>query len=57
VEPPREAPRVEPQRAPDLARAVPGEPKADARPASPKSVLDSLEQEMASLLGRPAPKD
>jgi hypothetical protein len=57
MEPPREAPRIEPQRAPDLARAVPGEPKPDARPASPKSVLDSLEQEMASLLGRPAAKD
>jgi hypothetical protein len=57
-EPPRaEPPRVEPSRTPDLARAVPGEPKIDARPASPKSVLDSLEQEMASLLGRPAAKD
>jgi hypothetical protein len=33
------------------------EPKPDARPASPKSVLDSLEQEMASLLGRPSGKE
>jgi len=35
-------------------------PKASAnesKPASPKSVLDSLEEEMASLLGRPAGKE
>jgi flagellar protein FliO/FliZ len=51
--PPRDA--AEPARpaAPDQARPAP----ADPRPASPKSVLDSLEQEMASLLGRPAGKE
>jgi flagellar protein FliO/FliZ len=30
---------------------------AESKPASPKSVLDSLEEEMASLLGRPAGKE
>jgi len=30
---------------------------AESKPASPKSVLDSLEEEMASLLGRPADKE
>jgi flagellar protein FliO/FliZ len=29
----------------------------ESKPASPKSVLDSLEEEMASLLGRPAGKE
>ena len=29
----------------------------ESKPASPKSVLDSLEEEMASLLGRPADKE
>jgi len=59
MEPAREAPRMEPQRspAPEPARAGYAEPKPDARPASPKSVLDSLEQEMASLLGRPSGKE
>jgi hypothetical protein len=59
MEPTREAPRMEPQRspAPEPARAAYAEPKPDARPASPKSVLDSLEQEMASLLGRPSGKE
>jgi flagellar protein FliO/FliZ len=57
-EAPVREPRPEPPRppAPDQARAAPPppEPRPDARPASPKSVLDSLEQEMASLLGRPS---
>jgi flagellar biogenesis protein FliO len=38
---------------------VPGEPNSAAteqKPAAPKSVYDSLEQEMASLLGRPPDK-
>ena len=40
--------------------AAPTPSKASAnesKPASPKSVLDSLEEEMASLLGRPAGKE
>jgi flagellar protein FliO/FliZ len=40
--------------------AAPAQPRAGAnesKPASPKSVLDSLEEEMASLLGRPAGKE
>jgi flagellar protein FliO/FliZ len=35
----------------------PPQPTTDAKPASPKNVLDSLEQEMASLLGRPVAKE
>jgi flagellar protein FliO/FliZ len=35
----------------------PRAPAAESKPASPKSVLDSLEEEMASLLGRPAGKE
>jgi len=60
MEPAREAPRMEPPQrapAPEPARAAYAEPKPDARPTSPKSVLDSLEQEMASLLGRPSGKE
>jgi hypothetical protein len=68
----REPPRLEPSRPEPPRAAVPErprpaaaeveteakpEPKPDARPASPKSVLDSLEQEMASLLGRPSGKE
>jgi len=46
--------RGEPSRPPgENPRAAPAEPK----PASPKTVFDSLEQEMASLLGRPAGKE
>jgi hypothetical protein len=54
---PRQTVRPEPElaepppTAPDLAA-----PQADTRPAKPKSVLDSLEEEMASLLGRPPEK-
>lgn len=36
---------------------APRPPAAESKPASPKSVLDSLEEEMASLLGRPAGKE
>jgi hypothetical protein len=43
----------EPARPPAPPRA----PAAETKPASPKSVLDSLEEEMASLLGRPAGKE
>jgi hypothetical protein len=32
------------------------EPKPEPVPARPKSVFDSLEEEMASLLGRPPDK-
>jgi flagellar protein FliO/FliZ len=46
--------------APDLAPDGPTNgdhaPPPDARPAKSKSVLDSLEEEMASLLGRPPEK-
>jgi flagellar protein FliO/FliZ len=46
--------RGDPSRPPgENPRAAPAEPK----PASPKTVFDSLEQEMASLLGRPAGKE
>jgi flagellar protein FliO/FliZ len=52
---PREAAKPEPARsaAPEPARPSPPEP----RPGTGKSVLDSLEQEMASLLGRPVGKE
>jgi flagellar protein FliO/FliZ len=49
-----------PQARGESARPTPGEnprAQADAKPASPKTVFDSLEQEMASLLGRPAGKE
>jgi flagellar protein FliO/FliZ len=36
---------------------TPRTPAAESKSASPKSVLDSLEEEMASLLGRPAGKE
>ena len=64
-------PAAPPVPAPDLAFDAPpaapenGEPSADAKPHAPgtgasgaksKSVLDSLEEEMASLLGRPPEK-
>ncbi len=45
-----------PARAPAEARPARGEPRpgrTDAKPAAGKSLYDSLEQEMASLLGRP----
>jgi flagellar biogenesis protein FliO len=57
-EPPRAAPPERPRPAEAEVKTEPKpEPKPDARPASPKSVLDSLEQEMASLLGRPSGKE
>ena len=55
-------PRSRPEPAPDLVPAEPTtaadlEPKPEApKTAKPKSVLDSLEEEMASLLGRPPEK-
>jgi flagellar protein FliO/FliZ len=43
---------------PEAPRAAPSETAHPGQPdAKPKSVLDSLEQEMASLLGRPAGKE
>jgi flagellar protein FliO/FliZ len=49
-----------PQTRGESVRPNPGEnPRAQAepKPTSPKTVFDSLEQEMASLLGRPAGKE
>jgi len=49
-----------PQARGESVRPTPGEnprAQAEAKPASPKTVFDSLEQEMASLLGRPAGKE
>lgn len=51
-----------PEPAPDLVPAGPttaadlAAPPPEPKPAKPKSVLDSLEEEMASLLGRPPEK-
>jgi hypothetical protein len=42
--------------APDLAPGAAAAELADQNGAKPKSVLDSLEEEMASLLGRPPEK-
>jgi len=42
--------------APDLAPGATGAELAEQNGAKPKSVLDSLEEEMASLLGRPPEK-
>jgi flagellar protein FliO/FliZ len=67
---PRPAPAPAPDLALDAPPAAPengdGEAASDAKPAGPsgagasgakqKSVLDSLEEEMASLLGRPPEK-
>ena len=62
------APSVEPLRAPDPAPTqaapqpptvepqAPEPPKPEPVPAKPKTVFDSLEEEMASLLGRPPDK-
>jgi|SRR5215471_8145561 len=41
---------------PRPAASEPRPPRPDGKPASPKAVYDSLEAEMASLLGRPAGK-
>jgi flagellar biogenesis protein FliO len=52
-----ELPHSEPtSTAPDLAPGQNGEKDKDHKGAKPKSVLDSLEEEMASLLGRPPEK-
>ena len=48
------APSVPPTRAPRPADAKPG--RAEAKPKEGKALYDTLEQEMASLLGRPANK-
>jgi flagellar protein FliO/FliZ len=42
---------------PRPAATPPRAAATESKPASPKSVLDSLEEEMASLLGRPAGKE
>jgi hypothetical protein len=59
-EPPEEpdtaAPPLPPPRAVRAAAEQPRSPRAEAKPAPSKTVYDSLEQEMASLLGRPAGK-
>ena len=50
---------IPPPRAPEPPRSAPREPSVptESKPASPsKSPFDSLEQEMASLLGRSSPK-
>jgi hypothetical protein len=57
VVPPAASEATEKEPAPPQAPAPPRAPAADAKPAAPKSVLDSLEEEMASLLGRPAGKE
>jgi flagellar protein FliO/FliZ len=41
---------------PKPAMSEPRQPRPEAKPAQPKSLYDSLEQEMASLLGRPSGK-
>jgi len=63
--PAEEAPRASQQPAPAAApvsnkEGTPAAPRpgtAEGKPASSKSVLDSLEEEMASLLGRPTGKE
>ena len=52
--PPAPARAAVPADMPRVVRAGPA--RADAKPATPKSLYDSLEQEMASLLGRPNTK-
>jgi flagellar protein FliO/FliZ len=67
AEPPRVAPAFEADDAPDEATAPPSPPRAlrpaeakaartEAKPKESKALYDTLEQEMASLLGRPAGK-
>jgi flagellar protein FliO/FliZ len=50
LETPRPAPKVEAR--PEPKAEVKNEPKAEAKPAAQKNPFDSLEQEMANLLGR-----
>jgi flagellar protein FliO/FliZ len=46
-----------PQPAPPAAETLePAKPEPPPPPAQPKTVFDSLEEEMASLLGRPPDK-
>jgi flagellar protein FliO/FliZ len=52
---PRAATIVEPPPAPAVEPSKPVEAQAEPKPA-PKSVFDSLEEEMANLLGKPAGK-
>jgi hypothetical protein len=52
--PPLPPARSAPSDMPRVVRAGPA--RTDAKPATPKSLYDSLEQEMASLLGRPNTK-
>jgi hypothetical protein len=47
---------VAPEGAATPEPAPPAEPAAEAKPAPAKSVFDSLEEEMANLLGRPSGK-
>jgi hypothetical protein len=57
--PPEPRPAASPVSAPDLAPGAPNgsaELSPDEKSAKSKSVLDSLEEEMASLLGRPPDK-
>jgi flagellar biogenesis protein FliO len=66
VPPPEPAPVREPEPEPPPATAAepapapepakPAEPAAEPKPAPAKSVFDSLEEEMANLLGRPQSK-
>jgi hypothetical protein len=48
AEPPMREPRIEPESRPEPRL----EPKPDTKPATAKNPFDSLEEEMASLLGR-----
>ena len=65
VEPPTRPTAAAPQFGSPQTRGEPARPAgenpraapAETKPASPKTVFDSLEQEMASLLGRPAGKE
>jgi hypothetical protein len=48
--------QTRPERPVAAAAAEPKESRADGKPSAAKSLYESLEQEMASLLGRPAGK-
>ena len=53
---PRAVPESVPMAEPSPLEAAPSEARRDAKPAPQRSPYDSLEQEMASLLGRPGSK-
>ena len=53
---PRAAPETPARPEPRAAAPEPKPARQEAKPAAPKSTYDSLEQEMASLLGRPPGK-